>query len=672
MELQQLILHNFRQFYGEQHLDFAGDDEKNVTVIHGGNGSGKTTLLNAFTWLFYDEINLPKANHIASERAMAEAAPSEPVDVQVSLEFNHEDLQYTATRRCVYEKQDDNDLIGRMRDEELTLEYTDEQGNHKQRSNPSESLKRIMPERLREIFFFDGETIDQLTALDGQDKIQEAIRNIMGLEILERTQRHLSDVQKEFEKEIEKHGSDELSELVQRKQQLEGESEEVEKDIEETKSSKRKTKSELSEVEERLGELEQSQELQEEREERQSELSQVNKDIKTINDEIAKKISSDGFLPFAMPAVEETAQMLKEKRREGEIPSEIKTQFVDDLLEMEECICGRSLETGSEPYDSVSQWRTRAGSSELEEAAMRIAGRLTEIGEGQRNLFDEIESQLERRSAKRDRKRQIEERLSEIRTELSEKEHEDVSNLESRRSELIQQITDYDQRIGRLKDQKERFDEKVKSLKEEISEAREENELAELARQRAQTAQYLHGHVSGLFEKYQNDVRQSVNDRVNETFQKIIAKAYYAEITEDYGLRILKDVGGQESVVAKSTGERQIASLSFISSLVSLALERYESDEDAIYFKGGIYPMIMDSPFGALDPTYQKRVSRVLPEMGEQIIVLVTESQWSDEVAGEMSQVAGEQYYLEYHDPSVDDTVDYEYTQIVSESGGVN
>ena len=672
MELEQLTLHNFRQFHGEQQLNFAADDEKNVTVIHGGNGSGKTTLLNAFTWLFYDEINLPKAHHIASERAMAEAAPNDPVDVQVSLKFNHENLRYTATRRCVFEKQDSNDLVGRRLDEELTLEYVDEQGNHKQRSNPSESLKRIMPERLREIFFFDGETIDQLTALDGQDKIQEAIRNIMGLEILERTQRHLNDVQKEFEKEIEKHGSDELSELVQRKQQLEEESEEVERDIGEAKSSKRKTKSELSEVEERLGELEQSQELQKDREERQSELSDVNKDIKTINDEIAKKISGDGFLPFAMPAVEETAQMLKEKRREGEIPSEIKTQFVDDLLEMEECICGRYLETGSEPYDKVSQWRTRAGSSELEEAAMRIAGRLSEIGEGQRDLFDEIESQIERRSAKRDRKRQIEERLSEIRTELSEKEHEDVSNLENRRSELIQQITDYDQRIGRLKDQKERLGEKIKNLKEEISEAREENELAELARQRAQTAQYLHDHVSGLFEKYQNDVRQSVNDRVNETFQKIIAKAYYAEITEDYGLRILKDVGGQESVVAKSTGERQIASLSFISSLVSLALERYESGEDAIYFKGGIYPMIMDSPFGALDPTYQQRVSRVLPEMGEQIIVLVTESQWSGEVAGEMSQVAGEQYYLEYYDPTADDTVEYEYSQIVSESRGVN
>jgi DNA sulfur modification protein DndD len=116
--------------------------------------------------------------------------------------------------------------------------------------------------------------------------------------------------------------------------------------------------------------------------------------------------------------------------------------------------------------------------------------------------------------------------------------------------------------------------------------------------------------------------------------------------------------------VAKSTGERQVASLSFIASLVSLARDRYESEEDATYFSGGIYPMLMDSPFGYLDPTYQERVSKRLPEMGDQVIVLVTESQWSDAVAGEMAAIAGQQYELEYENDR-----QYEYTHIVATEG---
>jgi len=96
----------------------------------------------------------------------------------------------------------------------------------------------------------------------------------------------------------------------------------------------------------------------------------------------------------------------------------------------------------------------------------------------------------------------------------------------------------------------------------------------------------------------------------------------------------------------------------------------YESDEDATYFKGGIYPMIMDSPFGSLDPTYQERVSRMLPEMAQQVVVMVTQSQWSEAVANEMEHVAGERYYLDYHDPGEESGTNYEYTDLVRKTGG--
>jgi DNA sulfur modification protein DndD len=184
-------------------------------------------------------------------------------------------------------------------------------------------------------------------------------------------------------------------------------------------------------------------------------------------------------------------------------------------------------------------------------------------------------------------------------------------------------------------------------------------------------AEYLDDRIDDLFEGYQDEVRKSVNDRVNDIFQDIIAKDYYARIGEDYSLKILKDVESQESVpVAKSTGERQVASLSFIASLVSLARDRYESDVDGMYFTGGIYPMIMDSPFGYLDPEYQKRISAVLPEMAPQVVVLVTQSQWTTEVAGEMDEVSGEEFHLRYHDPAEEPATEYEYTEIVPADGG--
>ncbi|MDS0284045.1 AAA family ATPase [Haloarcula onubensis] len=671
MELEKLTLHNFRQFYGEQELVFSGDTEKNVTVIHGSNGSGKTTVLNSFLWLFYGDVKLPKPDQIASERAMAEAGLQGTVEVEVQLEFSHDGTEYTAKRSKTVRRNGENDFAGTEVTSDLHLEFLDETGNRKVRGNAEDSLRQIMPERLREIFFFDGETIDELSEIGGQEKIQTAIQNIMGLTILERAKRHLESVRKGFEEEVSRHGSEELSELYQKRTDLEDRIDALSDDLSDAKDSKEKTKSELTDVKQRLNELEDSQELQQERERLEGDVEGLKEEIEQINDQLSNTISNKGYVPFAGSAVEKTAKMLQQKREQGEIPSEIKTQFVDDLLEMEECICGRELVPETEPYRNVSKWRESAGSSELEEAAMNIAGQLTEIGEDEEEIYETLKDLLKQRSDVGDEIQRKEERISEISGKLEGIDTENINQLERRRKDLESKLTEYDQQIGSVQGKIESVESDLEEVKQEINEAEEQNKKADLARRRAQMAEYLQNRIEELFEKYQDEVRKSVNERVNDIFRDIIVKDYYAEIDDDYSLRILKDIGSNETIpVAKSTGERQIASLSFIASLVSLARERYHSDEESIYFSGGIYPMIMDSPFGYLDPEYQKRVSSVLPEMAEQVVVLVTQSQWTQEVAGEMDAIAGERYRLEYHDPADDPTTEYEYTELVRQHQG--
>lgn len=672
MRLDTLELQNFRQFYGTQSIEFSTDSERNVTVIYGSNGAGKSTLLNAFLWLFYEEINLPQADRIASERAMAEAAVGDRVDVSATLTFDHEGEQFTATRSYVVRKGSDDDLRGEVVDEELTVEYIDDQGNFKRRPNPKNTLRRILPERLRDIFFFDGETINELTQNDSQDRIQAAIRNIMGLEILERSIRHLGHVEGEFEDEMNEHGSEELSELVERKQSLDAEIDSIETQLETTEQSLVETESELESVDARQEELEGSHELQQERNELREEKEEVERRIDEINDSIRQDISDDGHLIFALPAIEKTARMLREKRQKGEIPSEIKGQFVDELLELGECICGRPLIEDSEPYREVRGWKERAGSSELEQVAMQIAGRLTEMGEGQEELFTALEENMEERSDQRQRLDRINGRLEDISTTLAEKDTETIGQLEERRVELTERVTDLNQNIGGLERDLSELRERRETIETEVSEAREENQLAERANRRRLAAQQLRERLEGLFQRYQDQVRERVNDRVNEIFTEIIAKDYYAQISDDYSLRILKDVDRTEAVsVAKSTGERQVASLSFIASLVSLAREQHESEDDSTFFTGGIYPTLMDSPYGYLDPTYQQKVSRMLPKMSEQVVVFVTQSQWSDAVEAELDTVAGRKYQLEYENPAMGDGVQYEATHIKRERSPV-
>lgn len=664
MELDTLRIKNFRQFYGEQEIEFA-DGQQNVTVIHGSNGAGKSTLLNAFIWLFYEDIELSRPDRIASERAMAELSMGQSVDVEVELVFTHENRRYEAKRKATFEKDREGDLSGHKVDTDLSVEFSDGDGNWKRRSNPQNTLEQILPERLRDLFFFDGETIDELTALDSQDRVQMAIQNIMGIEILERAIRHLEHVEGEFENEVDKHGSDELSDLIAEKRRISSDLDDVTERLEEVRSSRKEAKREIEEIDDRLRELEDSRELQERRDELQDTLSDLEAEISELNAEISGEISDSGHLVFGLPAIEKTGEMLREKRQKGEIPSRIKSHFVEDLLDLEECICDRPLEPGTPARESVKQWRERAGSTELEEQAMSIVGRLTEIGDRQEDLFDAIESHLEARSEARDERQRVIEELDDIQDKLQEVETEDVSQLESRRSELLEDREKFAEEVGKLEGNRDELKEELDEIESRIADAREQNELAEQARRRQLVAEHLRKKLEGLFEKYQHEVRESINDRVNEIFRDIIAKDYYAKIDEDYSLLILKDVGQQQAVsVAKSTGERQVASLSFIASLVSLARERYENDAEATHFTGGIYPIVMDSPFGTLDPEYQKSVSKVMPNMANQVVVMVTQSQWSDAVEGEMDDVSGRKYNLEYHNPSESNDTEYEYTVI--------
>ena len=66
------------------------------------------------------------------------------------------------------------------------------------------------------------------------------------------------------------------------------------------------------------------------------------------------------------------------------------------------------------------------------------------------------------------------------------------------------------------------------------------------------------------------------------------------------------------------------------------------------------FPIIMDSPFGSLDEIYRRQVAKSIPELANQLIVLVTKTQWRQEVEAEMNGYIGKEYVLIYYSPKED------------------
>ena len=110
-----------------------------------------------------------------------------------------------------------------------------------------------------------------------------------------------------------------------------------------------------------------------------------------------------------------------------------------------------------------------------------------------------------------------------------------------------------------------------------------------------------------------------------------------------------------EERAAKSTGENQILSLSFVGALASIARQRFEetSNESGGKVRGGIYPIVMDAAFGSLDRSYQRDVAIGLPQLAEQVVVIVSKSQ-GEGVLEHLSSRIGRSYVICYTTPKVD------------------
>ena len=119
-------------------------------------------------------------------------------------------------------------------------------------------------------------------------------------------------------------------------------------------------------------------------------------------------------------------------------------------------------------------------------------------------------------------------------------------------------------------------------------------------------------------------------------------------------MRLLESAGGHPLPVAASQGESQILSLSFISSIIDVAREVLGRRSELTGPESAQYPIVMDSPFGSLDPTYRYQIAEHVPALADQVVLMVTQSQWRGEVANALARRLDRQYVLTYFTPRTD------------------
>ena len=659
MILRSLTVENFRPFYGQQTVAFSTREDRNVTVLYGPNGGGKTALLNAFTWALYKTTTpgFEQPDDLINHRAWAEGADGAEVSARVIVTFEHENQVFTVERNTTDRKGQDGRAL-RVRDAAVAVKFIDEGGRDYNRDDTAEgTINQILPERLHRFFFFDGERIEHLVKPAAYAEIEDAIKTVLGLEVIERGIRHLDDARKTLEKELSDVGSDEDKRIAADLERARDEREHKKEGRETTRRNRAARQTDIEDIDRRLAQLEEARELQHQREQLEADQAEAESNIASSRRSLATAISERGYLAFIATLLDRTVDVFDKRREHGEIPADIKLQFVEDLLDRSECICGNPLHEGEAPYVKVAEWRQRAGRPDVEAAWNRLPANARHFADQRGTFYRYLDETNKELAGFRDSKRRVEDKLSAIKDSIEDLDSDEVKGLEHRRDVLKREIDD-DSLAIRIADQNvDSLDKRIQGLVRDLEAAEAQNQKAEIARRRVIVAREARDIFATILRLRTEEVRSQIDTRIKQIYSHISFKAYTPSLDHGFRLELKTKLGDSDTAVAKSTGENQILSLAFVGAVAEHARERYNESagdgrsDSMLSFQGGIYPVVMDSPFGSLDENYQGQIAEAIPTLAPQVIIFVSKSQGLNAVQDVLGPRIDQEYVIQFYTP---------------------
>jgi DNA sulfur modification protein DndD len=293
----------------------------------------------------------------------------------------------------------------------------------------------------------------------------------------------------------------------------------------------------------------------------------------------------------------------------------------------------------------------RAGLVDVEEKAIRMDGEVRKIAESVPRFLETIDQIQQQIDGTRKAIHRIEDELDDIRARLESSPREEVSRLERQRESILDQIRQLTEEYGAIQQKIRDISERLAELEGLIKRHQAHEEKQDILQRQIAAAQEAVDRIAQTRERLEESFRERLTQKIRGLFDEISPTPYVPELTPDYDLRLLNSAGGAPVPVAASEGESQILSLAFIGSIITLAREYQAKQEHLPGPESSSYPLVMDSPFGKLGPTYRMQIAQHIPALADQVVVMVTDTQWRGEVDEAMKSRRGHSYVLTYFTP---------------------
>lgn len=635
MIFKKMKIINFRQFKGTNEIDFSTNREKNVTIILGDNGAGKTTFLQAFNWCLYGQVKLENPSELLNKEIQKNAKIGEKITCEVSLELEHLNKLYTCRNYVSYMRNPEGDL--KKLDEGQIFTVKDPNTGETKKTNQN-AIREIFPSDLSIYFLFDGERMQNLADNQrlGKKDLSNAVKNLMGLDVLENGKYHLEKAKKEFETEFVSDESARLSEINEELKILD-------KNIEIEKTNKERYENELIELEKKQAKINEIlksysglKELQEKRENYAKRMDIINEKIENKKICIFKGFGTAAPNLFLGSAIE----LLQEKINKSDLQDKgiegINAVAIESLLKEGKCICGCDLNSNSiakKHLEDLKRYLPPESFATLLKALEVAMKNTKENNENYYNNFNNYYEEYNKLLNEKDELINLSKDNDKLIADIGDR---DLSKYNVEYLEYRDLIARKNQAIGSSKNQIETYEQIQRTRESERSNIKVSNNTNEIVQLKVDICQKLIDDIKNKLSKKEIEVKNDLQNKTSELLSKMLNSNKTIEIENDYNFTVYDKFHTN----TLSEGEKIVTSFAFVGAIISVAKNVIDTEEDSQF------TLVMDAPFAKLDSTHRKNVTKLIPTLTDQIILLSADSQWDNDVKESLVEKIGKMYEI--------------------------
>lgn len=626
LQFTGLVIENFGPFKGTQTVDFV--DAGGVTIIWGNNGRGKTTLLNIIRYALFGKYQNRRGVDVdLPSLANLEGKKDGKYDFKVVLKMLNDGIHYELTRQYVVRK----GIINPQRNDDYEEHvFLKKEGAILSPDQREHELNLIMPSEVSRFFLFDGELLQEYEELlmEGTQTgatIKESIEQILGVPVLTNGAIDTNSVLEEYRKEKNKiaQSNAQTQKIASQMSVLEAEKQEQAVELERLKGeltieldTKAKLEDEAQQSEHVSSLLKSLDDLDATIEEKKASREAILTSIVVATGEAWKGLVSSR-VELMLTAIESQLKDLEDRESAHKVASHFMKEM-KAAAEKHHChLCDQDIPDekleelikritdASSEYGGLSDDEIKA----LQELRVRKSTLQSMKADSKKEILELLEAQLSTLEVEID---DAERQRKTVREELER--HGDVEELSKGAKENVKQLANCLKKIDNLRDGIQLEKDKIKevesalaTLEDKLNKVSTDSET-QIAKRKVELCEAINRIFEEGIASYRDKLKDDVERDATELFVQISNDPDYTslKINDNYGLYMVHSSG--EIVPLRSAGFEHVVALSLIGALHKNAPLRG--------------PIIMDSPFGRLDPTHKSNITKVLPKMSEQIVLL--------------------------------------------------